>query len=809
MIEQKGATGESVAQSISWLWVFGSNAVNSSGSISRFFNIPSFPEPVAPKEFLRLVLPEERQEAARLISGAVAEESAFSITVPVRLTEDGVAHRIHMEGSPVRVGSGRIGWYVGNVTRLDTAGCGEDVHEHSYCLEELKRMFAKVPGSFSIMLPDGRIIAWNDFMRDDIMGLSEEEMGAVDGFATIHPDDRAYMLEKFTAILRDGKEEYGEVRVLRKGGPDYVWRALHGRRIKVDGELCVMAVGANIDKQKRMASLQSLRLRLQEIRDQAGFEELMQIALDEAEAVSGSMSAFCSLTADDHSMEHLLVWSTSASRRISDIDAEEGHLNLKEASVFRAILKERKPLVINDFDSSPYKRDLPMGHGPVQRLLLIPLMGQGGVAALFGLVGKPSDYTDQDLQFATLLAEQAWDVISRKRAEESLQHLQEHFQEAQEMELLAQLSGGVAHEFNNMLAVTLGYTEMLLERAGKGTSSAKALEAIRQATSRSADLTAKLLAFARNDSRNLEPLDVQALVSSLNPMLTSLVPSSIHYVWRPQSGQALWVHMDSSQLEQVVTNLFLNARDAIDDAGRVSISCRLNRVEPADLHPSNPCQAPGDYVSIVVTDTGRGIASELLPHIFEPFFTTKKTGEGSGLGLSAVYGIVRQNNGYVEVETEEGNGTSVTVSLPCLLRESDVHGLDLEQEEPVGNGLSVLLVEDEPLLLGSITMLLEEQGYEVLSASNAQQAKAVAAESAGKRTLSLLIADIVLPDSNGVELSRELLKRNPGMKVLFMSGYSPEAMRQQVALERHARFIRKPFHIMELKRLVREILEDG
>lgn len=552
----------------------------------------------------------------------------------------------------------------------DTANAGKSrgvQTERQFSLAELQELYANIPGSFSIMNAEGKLIAWNAFMREEIVGGSEETMHEVDGFSTIHPDDRALMAEYFTTILRDGREIIGEARVLLRGGPDYVWRALHGKRIIIDREPCVMAIGADIDKQKRLTALQAFRLRMQEVKDHTGTEGLLKLALDEAEKLTGSRSGFCSFTPEEHSLKHLMVWSTGAEKLFGSIDMEDAHLVLKDIPLFDTVVREQKPVVVNDFPQWSRGNGMPGHHGLISRLMVIPLMGRNGVAALFGLASKQSDFSDSDMLLVRLLAESAWDIINRKRSEESEKNLQKYFREFQAEGLVARIASRAVDEFNAMLSLTLENTEELLGKTPEGTHARDLLETIQHAAARNIELAAQLVTFAEKQPGNPDMLNVNAVIDGMFEMLENLLPESVTLDCDLQEEE-LWARMDPGQLELVLMNLFMNALEAIENcprkSGSITVKSESYRIDSAEIRVSGAIQTPGDYIRITVADTGCGIASEMVPHIFDPFFTTKEGGSQKGLGLSTVYGLVRQSNGCVEVETEEEKGTTMHISLP-------------------------------------------------------------------------------------------------------------------------------------------------
>ncbi len=301
----------------------------------------------------------------------------------------------------------------------------------------------------------------------------------------------------------------------------------------------------------------------------------------------------------------------------------------------------------------------------VIRALVIPLMKSGEVTAIFGICNKAAAYTEADAGTASRIADCLWGIVTRKLAEQSEQRMQEQLQQSQKIELLGQLAGGIAHDFNNMLSVTLGYTEILLESIPETHPFFEGLEAIRRSTERSANLTSQLLSFARKQLRQMQVINVNEEVAVMLPILKSALGESIQCNCKP-AIDAVRVWMDPTQFDQILTNLCLNARDAIGHSGTITIATGVKHVETSDIRSGFPCLLPGIYVSISVTDTGTGIKAHDLPHIFEPFYTTKEVGEGSGLGLSTVYGIAAK----ITVVSNAGQKREAAVRLRFICRDT-------------------------------------------------------------------------------------------------------------------------------------------
>ena len=394
------------------------------------------------------------------------------------------------------------------------------------------------------------------------------------------------------------------------------------------------------------------------------------------------------------------------------------------------------------------------------------------------------------------------DITERKQAEEEREKLQNQLLQSQKMESVGRLAGGVAHDFNNMLGVILGHAEMALERLDPPARLQICLEEIRKAAERSANLTRQLLAFARKQTIAPRLLDLNKTVDGMLLMLRRLIGEEIELVWKP-APTGCQVKVDPSQVDQILVNLCVNARDAIDGTGTITLATERVVLESADCFGHEGFM-PGDFVLLTVSDDGDGIAPEVLAHIFEPFFTTK--GVGTGLGLATVYGIVKQNQGFIGVTSELDRGTLFKIYLPW--QQGQVEMVEPPRVlKPVRQGQeTVLLVEDEPAILEMTKTLLEYLGYTVLPASKPDEAIRLARQYRGQ--IHLLMTDVVMPEMNGQNLARHLLTLDPNLKCLFMSGYTDDVIAHHGFLNEGVHFIQKPFSKEELAGHLREVLDS-
>ena len=404
----------------------------------------------------------------------------------------------------------------------------------------------------------------------------------------------------------------------------------------------------------------------------------------------------------------------------------------------------------------------------------------------------------------TLMLALTQDITERKQAEQEQERLQAQLMQAQKMESVGSLAGGVAHDFNNMLTVILGHTELALNATAPGEALHEDLTEVHKAAARSANLTRQLLAFARKQTIMPEVLDLNEVIEDMLKMLRRLIGEDIDLAWLP--ARNLWpVKVDPSQIDQIMANLCVNARDAIDGVGRVTIE--TGNVVLDDTYCDQHEEAmPGDYAMLSVTDSGSGMSPATMAMLFEPFFTTKEVGKGTGLGLPTVHGIVKQNNGHIDVSSELGSGTTFRVYLPRHAKDAAKRSEETRPAMLSRSRATILLVEDEPAILRMIRSGLERQGYTVLGA--ATPAEAISLAETYPHKIDLLLSDMVMPEMNGHEVASALRRIRPQVKLVFMSGYTSTIAMGDINLVDDAQFIQKPFAVHQLIAKLNEALGE-
>lgn len=395
------------------------------------------------------------------------------------------------------------------------------------------------------------------------------------------------------------------------------------------------------------------------------------------------------------------------------------------------------------------------------------------------------------------------DLTERKKAEKSRMELEGQLRQAQKMESIGRLAGGVAHDYNNMLSVILGYAELSLAKTTPGSVLHDNLSEILDAARRSAGITRQLLAFARKQTVEPQVLDLNVTVEGMLKILQRLIGEDLQLHWLP--GDDLWlVHIDPSQVDQILANLCINARDAIAEGGTIRIATANCTLDQEFCRHHAGCR-PGDHVRLAISDTGCGMDAETIDKIFEPFFTTKNPGQGTGLGLATVYGIVQQNHGIIDVASRPGQGTTFTIYLPRHGMENKAPVDEEKSALGTGGGETILIVEDEAAILRLAARILRQAGYRVFTAATPSQALQLAAKINGP--LHLLLTDVIMPEMNGRELEQLLRALRPHMQSLFMSGYTAGHVGERgILADGGVNFLQKPFTAESLLAKVQQLL---
>ena len=633
------------------------------------------------------------------------------------------------------------------------------------------------------------------FTREDVLGkpfsnfLEGEAIPLAMGmFTQVLADHQAAPLNEFRLRKKDGSICYAEIKLQ------------FYRDSRIEG---VIGLIYDLTQRKRYDALTALRIRLLQMMDGKALpEELMQAAIDEAERMTDSAFGFLHIFETAAGEFPQRVWSERMRTHMAAMEGNGFQHPTNESLFWEEAVRRKTTVIRNDYASVP-PQGFPAGHLPALRnTLVVPISNAEGVAGVFLLGNKRSDYGEADAGWVVALVDLVWDIVERRRAEQSEGRLQAMLMQIQKMEIVGQLAGGIAHDFNNLLGVILGNAEIALSEPSLDASVRQCLEEISRAAERSAELTSQLLAFARKQTALPQLLDLNEVVDATLGMLQGLIGEKVAIILNRGSAVCP-VRVDPEQLDQILTNLCLNSRDSMDGEGRIIIGIRRMHVDGSGESGQGSGMS-GDFVELSVADTGKGIELEHRAHIFEPFYTTKAFGKGTGLGLATVYGIIKQNRGFIDFDTEVGKGSEFRVYLPLSSETGDAVARLGEGDEFQGRKKTVMVVEDEPEILNLCRLMLEKTGYRVVPAASPDDALRQAEGLRGR--IDLLLTDVVMPGMNGNELSARIAGIMPGVKTLFMSGYTADIIACHGIVDTSVNFIPKPFTVMGLSKKVKEVL---
>lgn len=730
------------------------------------------------------VTPEQVREDASIVFGRIHPddlkrtseaifESArtlkdFHCELRMVLPRQGLRWRVS-QAKPQRLPDGSTLWY-GTITDITERKLKEEALKQEQGLSQA--VVESIPGTFYLLDEKGCYVRWNAYQRDEIVGKPEDQMAGTAALGTIHPDDRALVQARIENVLLRGADEVVEARVLLRGGPAYRWLAMTGRRMIVDGQPFLVGTGIDItnSKQKNQELVESKNF-LESVIENVP----LMIFLKEAKDLRFEIL--------NRAGEELLGYDRKALLGKNDSD----FFTPEQAAGF--IAKDRQVL-----DGKAGFLDIP--EEPISTAKKGDRLLHTRKICIRGADGEP--------KYLLGISE---DITERKRAEKEQAEIQLQLQQSQKIESVGRLAGGVAHDFNNLLTAIGGYAGFLMRGLGKDDPKQEDVKEILAATERAAGLTRQLLAFSRKQILNTQVVDLNVSVAGVVKMLKRLIGEQVQ-IQTKFAAQACRAKVDPGQIDQVLVNLAVNARDAMPNGGVLTLETAI--VTPdASFSLRYPGLPQGPLVCLTVRDTGCGLTAEAREHLFEPFFTTKEKGKGTGLGLSTVFGIVKQSGGEIEVESEPNQGTAFRMYFPCVdAPVSDKYkdkNKDKDKDSLPRGSETILLVEDEDILRRLTERLLKADGYTVITAADGKSALE-AAQRHG-RPVDLLVTDVVMPGMNGRELALELSKKKLAHRTLYMSGYTDEAISDHGVLEDGIAFIYKPFAVEALSAKLREVLD--
>ena len=681
-----------------------------------------------------------------------------------------------------------------------------------------KELFDQAPVGYHELDVNARIVSMNQtelsmlgYLQSEMIGrpiwdvMVEQEQCKVSVFGKLREEIPVGTIER-TFVRKDGSYFPGMITDV----------LLHDENGSVRG---IRGIVQDISERKRAqkvlqektGQLQALNQAMAAFVEQQDWKRASLIILKNAVELTESEYGFIGVLVEGPILRILahegMRWDDAVNRKFYENAMknyqEKGYLEFPNLdNLFGSVITSGKTVISNKpaFDSRS-GGTLPPGHPPLHHFLGVPIHYGNTLLGMIGVANRPEGYSGAEEEKLQFLAQTACILYQSYQQAEREALLQQELLQSQKIEAIGRLAGGVAHDFNNLLMAISGYCELMALKLPPEDPLQKDLAEILKASDQGGMLTKQLLAFSRKQVLVPKVIDLNDTIARMEPMLRRLIREDVEFI-TVLGPQLTNVKADPGQLEQVILNLAVNARDAMPEGGKLIVETANvvldNFHASANLEPIS-----GQFVMLAVADSGIGMDDVTQEHIFEPFFTTKEKGKGTGLGLATVYGIVKQSGGYVSVESELGVGTIVTIYLPSV--EEEIQTVRAIQRNPsIAGGRTILVVDDNRSVLNVISSYLRSHGYTVLTAGHGQEALEVSARQEG--AIDLLISDVVMPQISGRELARRLTKNRKETKVLFISGYSEEAVAQQGELKEGATFLQKPLSLQALLGKVAELL---
>ena len=624
-----------------------------------------------------------------------------------------------------------------------------------------------------------------------IWGYDLEDIVGKNFIELVHPEDQEILIKRFVE-LGTGLEKPMVYRLKNKAG-EFKWVRTKTKP-KIEKGAFIGASGTLIDitDLKQAEDLLNVRLRLMEFATSHTLSETLQKTLDEVSVIVNSPIGFYHFIDPDQKTISLQEWSTRTVREFCTAQGKGSHYDVDKAGVWADCLRQRRPIIHNDYASLPHRKGLPAGHAPVIRELVVPIMRDNLVVAILGVGNKPSDYTEKDMLVVEYLADVAWEIAARKNAEEENRNLQERLTRSEKMEALGLLAGGVAHDLNNVLGIVVGYAELVLDAIDEKSPLRKDLKTIFDGGQKAAAIVEDLLTLARRGVVDRKIINLNKLIGDFkkSPQWSKLLTYHPHVqILTDLDPDLLNISASSVHLEKTLYNLISNAGEAMAKSGNITIKTSNRYI---DKHISGFDNIhEGDYAVLSVSDEGEGISETDLKRIFEPFYTKKIMGRsGTGLGLSVVWGTVRDHQGYIDVQSEEGKGTTFTLYFLITREDIAEESLAISMSEYLGNGQSLLVVDDVQEQRDLAARLLTSLNYKVSSVPSGEEAIKYLKD----HQPDLIVLDMIMdPGMDGLDTYKSVLEINPKQKAIIVSGFSESDRVKEAKVLGAGAYIKKPY----------------
>ncbi len=630
----------------------------------------------------------------------------------------------------------------------------------------------------------------------------------------IHSDDKPDVMKELSDHLEGKTETYEtEHRVKHRSG-EWIWILDKGKVIERDAlGAPVRVCGTHLDiterkRAEREDQLNNARLEIihrMATMPEATEKDICDFALEGMLALTDSAIGFIGFMTDDEEVIQIHAWSSSAMTECA-IHDRPLEFPVADAGLWGEPIRNREPVIVNDYGQPhPAKRGRPVGHVDISRFMAIPVFEGGRVVAIAAVGNKDMPYEEAEARQLMLLMDGWWEQVRRKHEIREKEALQARLQQAQKMEAIGTLAGGIAHDFNNILSIILGNAEMVMYDLQESSFARESLNEVRKASLRARDLVTQILLFARQQEEKVSNIRLEPIAKECLKMLRASIPTTVE-IQQEIEKDLPPVHADPSQIQQVIMNLCTNAGQVMEAKGG-TLEVILDSIElEAPLDTMTGRIPEGRYIRLLVRDTGPGIEPENMERIFDPFFTTKGVGEGTGLGLAVVHGIVAERNGGISLESEIGRGTAFRVYLPALEKE---RAEKLPEEKPAlpKGSERILFVDDEPMILRLGQRMLERQGYEV--ETRASGIDALECFKHDPERFDLVLTDMSMPGMRGDKLAEEMMSIREDVPVILSTGYSKQISKERAEELGIRAFVMKPLTQQELANTVRRVLDES
>ncbi|MDA8430623.1 MAG: PAS domain S-box protein [Geobacteraceae bacterium] len=675
--------------------------------------------------------------------------------------------------------------------------------------EQLRIKAAQIDAANDAILlidAEGRLVSFNQALCN-MTGYTQEELTGIRLRDIEPPEFAAKILVNIRMLLEQHQATFESAYLTKDGRVLPI--EVHARIMESDGFPRILSIVRDITQRKRDEMREQTRLKiLEEMARGATLPKLLELIVHFVE--QETPGALCSVLLTDETGTHLRHGAAPSltdtyNRAVDGLKIAQGMGSCGTA----AFTKQR--VVVADIEGHPYWKGFsPAREAGLQACWSEPVLASDGeLLGTFAMYYRePRSPNEAEIQLIESAAHLASIAIGRVRDETQRQKLEEQLLHIQKIEAIGQLAGGIAHDFNNLLTPIIVYADMVKRALPDDHSQARRVEGVLTAAHKAKDLTQKLLSFGRKQMLCMEVLDLNEVIDSFRDILLRTIRENIVIDVLPATGGAC-LRADRGQLEQVLLNLTVNAQDAIAGNGTISI-CTGHVLLDDEFVRQHHGLAPGPYILLAFKDTGCGMDEGTLRHIYEPFFTTKAVGHGTGLGLATVYGIVKQHEGYIEVRSRVGEGTTFSIYLPATVAEGLPAGVAASAAYDMSDHSdfkTILLVEDNQMVREMALDLLESNGFKVLEADSPSMALEIERSYSG--AIDLLVTDVIMPGMNGMELFERLQERRPGLPVLYISGYTSDVVIHNGTLEEEVSFLKKPFTAEQLVEMVRRTMGQG